>query len=378
VGSAVASGFANLAHLPARTRSSLIAAGAGAGLAAAFNAPLAGFLFIMEELRRDLSRGTYGNALVTAIASVAMTRLFLGYDSVFTIADLSPLHLHATPAIVVVGLLGSLVGVAFNRGLLRATARPGYRVAKGALAGALGGVLALTLPQLTGSGNALTLSLLQGNDPQGHLLSYLLLLLLLKLIFTILCYASGVPGGFFAPLLTLGAILGSLSSVLLATVWPHITPEPERLAVVGMAAVLTAAVRAPLTGVVLIVEMTGQYHTLYSLLLVSLVAYVAAEAMSPEPIYEALLERELRAGRKSGEASVLELMVQPGSVLDGSSIGKLSLSEHLLIGTIERAGEALIPRGGSRLLAGDILTVVAGPHCDEAHIAQLIKSARSP
>ena len=100
--------------------------------------------------------------------------------------------------------------------------------------------------------------------------------------------------------------------------------------------------------------------------------------MSPEPIYEALLERELRAGRKSGEASVLELMVQPGSVLDGSSIGKLSLSEHLLIGTIERAGEALIPRGGSRLLAGDILTVVAGPHCDEAQIAQLIKSARSP
>jgi CIC family chloride channel protein len=378
IGSAVAAGFARLARLPARTGRSLIAAGAGAGLAAAFNAPLAGFLFIMEELRRDLSRGTYGNALITAVASVGVTRMCLGYGSAFSVADFAPLHLSTIPAIVIVGLLAALVGVAFNSSLLVTTKRPRYRVWKGALAGALGSVLALTLPQVTGDGNSLTLALLIGDEPANRVWSHLLLLLVLKLIFTVLCYATGVPGGFFAPLLTMGAILGSLTSVLLGGLMPEITPSPERLATIGMAAVLTAAVRAPLTGVVLIVEMTGQYHSLFSLLLAAFVANVAAEALGSEPIYEALLERDLQKGSQQDEAGVLELMVEPGSALDGSSVGKLSLPEDLLIAMIERSGTALIPHGRSRILAGDLLTVVAGADCDESDIAHLLDSARSP
>lgn len=376
IGASAAEAFSGLTHLPGRVRRSLIAAGAGAGLAAAFNAPLAGFLFIMEELRRDLSRGTYGTALVASLASVSVTRLLLGYESIFTLPDPLPLRLTSLPALVAVGLLAAPVGLAFNTLLLRSTARPGNRLLRGAAAGALCGVLALLLPQATGGGNSLTGTLLEGNDAATLVWSHLLLLLIVKLLFTVLCYASGVPGGFFAPLLTMGAVLGALTSVALQTVMPTITPSPERLAVVGMAAVLTASVRAPLTGVVLIVEMTGQYHTLFSLLLASLVAYAACETARSEPIYEALLERDLKKGEKRDKLTTFEVTVESGSDYDGATVAKLGLPASSLLALVDRDGGGLVPRGSTRLLAGDVVTVVVGKECDDLAVSALLNKFR--
>lgn len=270
IGGACAELFGRRFNFPVRTRRSLIAAGAGAGLAAAFNAPLAGFLFIMEELRKDMSRATYANALVTSVSAVGVTQLLLGYNAVFTLPAPQPLYLNAIPALVLLGILGSLVGVAFNRLLLAASASSGFKVHKGVLAGAIAALLTLTFPEVTGGGNELTLSLLEG-EGSSRVWSGLALLLFVKLMFTVFCYSSGVPGGFFAPLLTMGAILGSLVSVLMTKFVPAWTTESGQLAIVGMAVVLTASVRAPLTGVVLIVEMTRWYHLLYSLLFASMV-----------------------------------------------------------------------------------------------------------
>ena len=376
IGASAAEAFSGAVRLPGRVRRSLIAAGAGAGLAAAFNAPLAGFLFIMEELRRDLSRGTYATALVASLASVSVTRLLLGYESVFTLSDPGPLRLTSLPSLIAVGLLAAPVGLAFNTLLLRSTAQPGRRVLRGALAGAFCGILALLLPQATGGGNNLTLTLLQGNDAANLIWSHLLLLLVVKLLFTVFCYASGVPGGFFAPLLTMGAVLGALVSVTLQTVMPAITPSPERLAVIGMAAVLTAAVRAPLTGVVLIVEMTGQYHTLFSLLVASLVAYAACEVARSEPIYEALLERDLKKGGKREKITTFEVTVESGSDYDGATVAKLGLPPSALLALVERDGGGLVPKGSTGLLAGDVVTVVAGVDCDDATLAALLERFR--
>lgn len=376
IGAASAEAFSGMVRLPSRVRRSLIAAGAGAGLAAAFNAPLAGFLFIMEELRRDMSRGTYGTALVASLASVSVTRLLLGYESVFTLSDPGPLRLTSLPALIIVGLLAAPVGLAFNTLLLKSTARPRFRVAQGAVAGALCGVLALLLPQATGGGNGLTLTLLQGNDMASLVWSHLLLLLVVKLMFTVFCYATGVPGGFFAPLLTMGAVLGALTSVLLQTTMPVITPTPERLAVIGMAAVLTAAVRAPLTGVVLIVEMTGQYHTLFSLLVASLVAYAACETVRSEPIYEALLERDLKKGGKREKITTLEVTVESGSDMDGATVARMHLPSHTLLALVERDGGGLVPKGSTDLRAGDVVTMVVSAECDDAALALMLERFR--
>lgn len=380
IGGAVADTFARLFHLPGRTRRQLIAAGAGAGLGAAFNAPLAGFLFIMEELRRDMSRATYGNALVSSISAVGITRLLLGYNSSFRAPDLEPLRLWAVPSLVLIGVLSSLVGVLFNKMLLSASEQGPSPVWKGAIAGGLGGVLALTLPQSTGGGDALTQALLLGHDDTLKAWRILLVLLVVKLLFTVLCYVSGVPGGIFAPLLTVGAVLGTLTGVVLQDFAPYLTPPPDRLATIGMAAVLVASVRAPLTGVVLIVEMTGQYHSLYSLLLASLVSWAVSDRLGSEPIYEALLARDLKQNRTwaENEASVLELVIEPASLMDGARIDKLHVPPGLLIALVERDGVALIPHGNTRLKAGDELTVVVEGNCPDAELSEFTETTRSP
>jgi CIC family chloride channel protein len=380
IGSACGDGFARLFHLPGRTRRALIAAGAGAGLSAAFSAPLAGFLFVMEELRREMSRGTYGNALVTAVAAVGVTRLLLGYDTTFHVTDMQPLHLTAIPVLVIIGLAAAVVGRLFNSALLGAVGKKPPLVWTGAIAGALGGILALTLPQVAGGGNLLTQALLAGDGEVETTRSFLFILLAMKLLFTVLCYASGVPGGIFAPILTMGAILGTFVGAVMQHAMPLWTPSPDRLATIGMAAVLTASVRAPLTGVVLIVEMTGQYHTLYSLLLAAFVAYVASETWGTEPVYEALLGRDLRQNRQwlDGEARVLEVPVEEGSPFDRTRIDKLHVPEDLLVAVVEREGRTLVPHGSTRLEAGDFLTVVAGSSCTDLELSEFLEAARAP
>ncbi len=383
MGGAIAALFSKGLHLPGRTQRHLIAAGAGAGLAAVFNAPLAGFLFIMEELRREMSRGTYGNALITAVSSVAVTRMLIGSDATYSLPDVLPLPLKDFPVIILTGLAAALVGRVFNDLLMRTTDKgfsgkrltPGWN---GALVGALGGVLIFALPEVTGGGHRLTHDLLEGRLEHHDFIPYLLLLLCMKLLFTVLCYATGVPGGIFAPLLTMGAILGYMLGDGFALIAPGITPSPARLATIGMAAVLTASVRAPLTGVVLIVEMTGQYHMLYSLLLASFVAYAASEGMKTEPIYEALLSRDLKHDltKVSADARVLEIAVEPGSLFDRRQVSKIKVPEDLLIAIIDRGNQSLVPHGTTRLEAGDFLTVVVGPNCPNSDMAEFLESAR--
>lgn len=379
VGGATAEAFADFFSLPGRTRRALISAGAGAGLAAAFNAPLAGFLFVMEELRRDISRETYGNALVSSISSVGVTLLLLGYDATFDLPDLGPLHLSYLPAVCLVGLAATLVGGFFNLALLRVVRNNSHRVTKGAIAGALGGTLALTLPAVTGGGETWTERLLTGQAAPLALQS-LAILLAIKLLYTVFCYGTGVPGGIFSPLLTMGAVLGSLIAGILSTFSPHLSPEPQRLATVGMAAVLTSSVRSPLTGVVLIVEMTGEYHMLYSLLLAAFVANVSSEFLGLKPIYEALLERNLAQKCLPGEheARMLDLAIEPASALDGAKIRTLDLPPQLHIAAILREDSTMVAQGDTRLKANDFLTVVVGAGCPAESVEAFLESTRAP
>ena len=379
LGAACADLFGKSAHLPGRTRRALIAAGAGAGLAAAFNAPLAGFLFIMEELRREMSHLTYGNALITAISSVAVTRLCLGYNSTFVLPDTSPLPLSAYPIVMIMGVVAALTGMVFNRLLLAVTVKK-PPAAAGGLLGAFGGIFVVFLPQVTGGGVELTRSLLRGEQAGPHVLLFLCFLLALKLTFTVASYATGVPGGIFAPVLTMGALQGYWLGLLGQMLIPELTPSPARMAVIGMAAMLTASVRTPLTGVVLIVEMTGQYHILYSLLLASFVAYALSELLKSAPIYDALLSRDLLRDRhaRPEEARVLELTVEPGSRLDRARLDRLNLPNDLLVAIIEREDHVVVPHGSTRLEAGDFMTIVAGPLCKDSDLALFVEATESP
>lgn len=380
MGAACAGWLADRMDVPSRTQKNLVAAGAGAGLAAAFNAPLAGFLFIMEELRREMSRVTYGSALVSTVTAVAVARLLVGQANSFGLREVAPIPLHQLGVVVGVGAAAGLLGLLFNRSLLRLLDirdRLAWPLENwGLLVGVLGMLLLCWCTPLTGGGHLLTHSALSAE--LHYSLLALVGLFLVKLVFTVASYATGVPGGLFAPVLTLGALVGSFSGQMLAYWLPLYTPRPEILATVGMAGLLTSSVRAPLTGVVLIVEMTGQYNLLYALMLASWVAYMLAEYMGDEPLYEALLRRDLHHQRRlwKQEARAVEVLVEPNSEWEHIPLSRFPRHKDMLVALLERDGQLHIPHGTTMVEAGDMLTLLVGPDMSEADLNHYLEMAR--
>lgn len=371
MGSAVGKAIGELMHLPRRSRGQLIAAGAGAGLAAAFNAPLAGFIFVIEELQRELSPLTYGTALIAAVVADIITRTFTGQLPSFHIHGYPMPPLSALPLFAVVGVIAGLMGVAFNRSLLWTLRRfhawkrmP--RWARPALVAVLAGLLAWWLPQAIGGGHSTGEALLRGQYAAAGFFGFLLLLFIAKFLLTVVSYGSGVPGGIFAPLLVLGALVGLMTGQLGGMVLPSVAHTTAAFAVIGMAAAFAAIVRAPLTGIVLILEMTNNYEQLFPLLVACMIAFLVAERLYNKPIYEALLEYDLeRTGYvthpQSAEPVTMELAVEPHSPMDGHRVRDLGLPEGCLLVMINRGGREIVPAGATALQAGDHVTVfVAG------------------
>jgi CIC family chloride channel protein len=278
----------------------LVASGAGAGLAAVFNAPLAGFIFTLEELRRPMSVVTYSGTLVAVICSVMVARAFTGQLPSFEVRGYPPPPLESFPLVLLIGLVAGLLGVAFNRGLLglhRAfhaiPVVPRWSLPGLVLAGI--GLVAWWIPDATGGGHSVAQRLLSGDYPAS--LGALALLLAAKFAVTVVSYASGTPGGIFAPILVLGTITGVIVGHAGHWLLPTLAPTPTAFAVLGMAAVFTASVRAPLTGITLILEMTDEQGQLFALCAACLVAYLVAEGLRDRPIYEALLDDDMARRR---------------------------------------------------------------------------------
>ncbi|HVZ64120.1 MAG TPA: H(+)/Cl(-) exchange transporter ClcA [Opitutaceae bacterium] len=271
-------------------RKALIAAGAGAGLAAAFNAPLAGVVFVLEELAGSFTPVVFVAAFLASVMADVVGRVLTGEMPVFALRDMPVPGVRALPAALLLGLLCGLGGVLFNRCLLKSLdlyARlrwPAWCV--GALAGAIAGLASGLYPGVAGGGGLLAERALMGEIA----LHWLPLLLLVRFLLTMTSYGTGAAGGIFAPLLVLGALGGLAFGRVL-----HVA-QPEAFAVIGMGGLLTAIVRAPLTGIVLMIELTGKYDFMLPLLACCLVAYGVAEGLRDTPIYEALRERAKRAG----------------------------------------------------------------------------------
>lgn len=288
-------------------RKALIAAGAGAGLAAAFNAPLAGVMFVLEELAGSFTPVVFVSAFLASVTADVVGRVLTGPMPVFPLHEMPAPDLSALPFALVLGLACGAGGVLFNRSLIRSLDLfgrlrwPGWAV--GALAGAVAGIASGLYPGVAGTGGLLTERALAGDIA----LRWLPLLLLARFFLTMQSYGSGAAGGIFAPLLVLGALGGLAFGHIAQFAAPGWVSHPETFAVIGMGGLLTAIVRAPMTGIVLMIELTGSYEFMLPLLACCLVAYTVAEAWRDVPIYEALRARanriELTAARESGAAT---------------------------------------------------------------------------
>jgi len=268
----------------------LIATGAGAGLATAFNAPIAGAIFVLEELVRRFEPRTAFVALGASASAIMVARIMIGPGPDFGVHDLPYPGAAAEPLFLMLGVAAGLLAVIHNRALLAALALADRLAripaeARAAAIGAAVGVLAWFAPGLVGGGDALTLAAISG----AGALALLPALLVLRLALGAASYAAGTPGGLFAPMLVLGAFLGLAAGRIAAAAFPAL--EPAAFAIVGMAAFFAGAVRAPLTGIVLIIEMTGAVALLLPMLTASFAAMFVPIALRDPPIYESLGKR---------------------------------------------------------------------------------------
>ncbi|MBK8176453.1 MAG: H(+)/Cl(-) exchange transporter ClcA [Rhodospirillales bacterium] len=305
MGGAVGRMLADRFHLRGEHGKALVCAGAGAGIAAVFNAPLAGFLFVLEQMRRHFSLTVVSfHGLVLACVSAAIvTALFFGQGPAFPIKD------YPTPALLDLTLfvaLGAGIGAAgtlFNRVLIT-TIEVFERVRRwrplvvAPMIGAATGVLVVVLPHGVGSGQALTLKLFL--EPFGW--QMLVLLLVVRLLTTLVSYAAEAPGGIFAPLLAIGAITGLAFGQLFGALFPGLVAEPGVYALAAMGALFAATLRIPLTAIVLVIEITNNVGVSLAIIASCLAASLAAQALGAKPLYEDLLERLIaRQKRHLGE-----------------------------------------------------------------------------
>ena len=292
LGAMVGKGFSRLSGRLKSEERLLISAGSGAGLAAAFGAPLAGVVFVLEELRKDFDPKVLLSTMAAAVTSEYVASFVFGLEPVFAVFALSKPTLQDYWMILVLGLLLGGLGVLYNKAIafsqdLQGMIRP--RWLKAVIA--IGAIVLVTLlcPECLGSGH----HLVEETGFGLHTASTIALFLIVRFVYSVYSFGTGAPGGIFLPLLVLGALAGGLFTLVVSPLAGLPVGNEAFYVILGMAGLFSAIVRAPLTGIILISEMTGTLSSLLPLSLVALISFLTAEVLGGEPVYDQLLDRIL-------------------------------------------------------------------------------------
>ena len=315
LGACLGQGLGRLTHRSYAESHYLLTAGAGAGLAAAFNAPLAGVIFCLEELTKNFSAFVLMGAISAAVTATTVTQYFFGMQPVFHMGVVPVIDTgHMYFLLILLGAFVGLLGLAFNPMLTRS--QDFYKK-----------VPARWRPVVP------------------------------------LVFGSGVPGGIFLPMLVLGSVGGAVfAKVAIFFQW-----MPELFAVncivFGMAAYFSAVVKSPITGSVLIMEMTGSFEHMLALIIVSMTAYLVSDLTGGAPVYDMLLARSLAVRKKIASRIrhrrvLLELSVGVKSALDGRTVASALWPSGCVLVNVRRGPHELAPRDGLVLQAGDALFVL--------------------
>ncbi|WP_327260633.1 ClC family H(+)/Cl(-) exchange transporter [Streptomyces sp. NBC_01232] len=295
MGAAIGSAAGRSARLDAEDTRMLHTALGGAGLAVAFTAPLGGLLFVCEELTGTVRPRLVLLTLLGTVTAVAGSQLIVGDGLVLPLPAVPAPPLWMLPVFLLAGMTAGALGAAYSALVVRTLevcdrlTRVPLPVRAGAIGAGVGALMGFD-PLFTGGGDELSERLLSG---ESLTVAALLLCLAVRFVAGPLSYAAATPGGLFAPLLALGALWGTLTHALASPLLPAGSAGPAAFAVVGMAAVFTGVVRAPLTAVVLVTEMTGAGALLLPLLTACFAATVTADRLGSEPLYDTLRRRML-------------------------------------------------------------------------------------
>ena len=327
----------------------LLTCGASAGLSAAFHAPLAGVMFSLEEIHKNFSVSVLVSVMTSSITADYISAQVFGLNPVFQF-DIG----HVLPQsyywmILLLGVILGVMGAFYNwftltvQGLYK-KAKCLNEITKVMIPFLLAGVLGFVMPDLLGSGHNLIDALTHGELA----LASVIILFVAKFLFSAVCFGSGAPGGIFFPLLVLGAFIGGIFGMIGTACFGMGSDYINNFVLLAMAGYFTAIVRAPITGIILIFEMTGSLSQMLSLSVVSIVAYVVASLMKSEPIYESLLDKILeRQGqeelRRSGQKILSEHVIMYGSPLVHKAISQVDWPKSCLLVAIKRGEKEIIP-----------------------------------
>ncbi|MCT8975419.1 ClC family H(+)/Cl(-) exchange transporter [Clostridium sp. CX1] len=385
LGASVGQGFSKIFKRIKIEEKYLMTSGASAGLAAAFNAPLAGVIFALEEIHKNFSPLVLISAASASITADFISKEFFGLKPVFQFNNLSALPLNYYGYIIILGIILGFLGAFYNSILLKTQKL--YSKQKWLpiqfrpiIPFMLAGVLGLTLPEILGGGHELVISLIE----KSFMLKFLIVLLVIKFAFSMISFGSGAPGGIFFPLLVLGALIGIVYVKILIYAFGFDSNYINNFIILGMAGYFTAIVRAPITGSILITEMTGSFTHLLSLSTVAIIAYIVADLLKSKPVYESLLERILNNNnhhnivKDSKAKNIIEIPVHHGCSLEGKEIKQFNWPQKCLLVAIKRGEKEIIPKGDTIIYAGDYLVVLINEE-DRAEITKtLVYAAETP
>src|SRR5579884_3618360 len=290
IGAGVASSVARRLNL-SRQRLRLFAPiGAAAGLAAAFNAPISAILFVIEEVIGRWSAAVLGSIVLSAISSVVVARWFWGPEPIFRIPSVNLRDPRELIAYAVLGVVGGFFALIFSKalGYLRLLPRWTY-YCQPAVAGLLVGLIGFVgFPQVMGPGYEIIDQAMHSQFTWQLLFA----LALLKILATTLSFSSGTPGGMFAPTLFIGAMLGASVGAFEKHFFPHLTGTIGSYALVGMGVLFAGFLRAPLTSVFMVLEVSGNYSIILPVVLSNTIAYLLSRGLQPVPIFEVLTKQD--------------------------------------------------------------------------------------
>jgi CIC family chloride channel protein len=339
IGSAIGSSIGQVLRISADRVRTLVGCGAAAGIAATFNAPIAGSMFALEIILGDFGLATFSPIVISSVAATAVSRHFLGDAPAFIVPAYELVSAWELPLYVILGLFCAGVAVTFTRALYRvedifdSLKIPEYL--KAVVGGLMLGMMGLLFPHILGVGYpAIDLSLMQK-------LSWwvMFLLVVFKILSTCITIGSGGSGGIFAPSLFLGAMAGGFFGTGVHRIFPAVTASPGAYSIVGMGAVVSGTTHGPISAILILFEMTGDYKIILPLMIACIVGSVASGQMLRDSIYTLKLARRgvnIKAGKEVNvlrSISVKDVMnpeveTVPEDLTLGRLAQKISKSKH--------------------------------------------------
>ena len=382
LGAAVGEGVAGKIGNGAMEKKILMVSGASAGLAAAFNAPMAGVIFALEEIYKYFSPLILLSSMSAAVVSDFVSKQVFGLEPVFDFHILRSVPLDSYWMLILLGIFIGVAGAGYNF-LLLFTKKMYGKLKKVDIRIRMlipflcAGIVGLVFPLAMGGGHVILEKLTLGTG-----IWVLVLIFVVKIIFSMISFSSGVPGGIFFPLLVIGATLGAIfgsASIQLGFLDQDLF---YNMIILAMAGYFAAIVRAPITGIVLIMEMTGSFTHMLSLTIVSIVAYITADIMKCPPIYDALLEdlvkdEDPQKKEFTGTKTMVEIIVQHESSYENQIVKNIPWPAKSLLVGVKRGDVQLVPKGLTKLRAGDYLLLLT-EECEECDLKAKLQELNEP